>query len=116
MKISTRSRYGLRFMLELAAGYGKRPLYLKDIAHSQEISEKYLTQIVVDLKATLIIDGFRGVHGDYVLAKAPSKITAYDLVSVLEGDLALVECARNPTSCTRTIHCVNGRLESGRAA
>jgi Rrf2 family protein len=106
MRISTRARYGLRFTLELAANYGKGPLYLKYVARSQEISEKYLSQIVIDLKAAHLIDGLRGVHGGYVLARAPSEINVYDVVSVLEGDLALVDCTRNSALCTRASHCV----------
>lgn len=105
MKVSTRARYGLRFMLELAANYGKRPLYLKDIARSQDISEKYLSQIVIELKAANLIDGFRGAHGGYVLGRMPAQINVYDIVNILEGDLTLVECARNQASCTRALHC-----------
>jgi Rrf2 family protein len=107
MKISTRARYGLRFMLELAVNYGKGQLYLKDIASSQEISEKYLSQIVIDLKAAHLVDGFRGAHGGYILAKAPSEINVYDIVNVLEGDLTLLECARDPASCSRALYCVS---------
>jgi Rrf2 family protein len=107
MKISTRSRYGLRFMLELAVNYGKGPFYLKDIASSQEISEKYLSQIVIDLKAAHLLDGFRGTHGGYILAKAPSEITVYDIVNTLEGDLTLIECDRDPASCSRALYCVS---------
>lgn len=107
MKISTRSRYGLRFMVELAANYGRGHLYLKDIAKSQDISDKYLSQIVMDLKASHLLDGLRGAHGGYVLAKAPAEITVYDIVAVLEGDLALIDCARNPALCGRAAHCIS---------
>ena len=107
MKISTRARYGLRFVIALAANYGKKSLYLKDIAKSQDISEKYLSQIVIDLKAAHLIDAFRGAHGGYVLAKSPAEITVYDVVAVLEGDLALVDCARDPSLCGRASHCIS---------
>lgn len=107
MKISTRARYGLRFMIELAANYGKGSLYLKDVAKSQDISDKYLSQIVIDLKTAHLLDGFRGVHGGYVLAKTPAEITVYDIVAVLEGDLAMVECARNPSLCNRASDCIS---------
>jgi Rrf2 family transcriptional regulator, cysteine metabolism repressor len=107
MKISTRARYGLRFVMELAANYGKRALYLKDIARSQDISEKYLSQIVIDLKAAHLIDAFRGAHGGYVLAKTPAEVSVYDIVAVLEGDLTLVDCARNPALCSRASHCIS---------
>jgi len=107
MKISTRSRYGLRFMVELAANYGKGALNLKDIAKSQDISDKYLSQIVVELKSARLLDGFRGAHGGYVLAKPPAEITVYDIVAVLEGDIALVECARNPALCSKASQCIS---------
>jgi Rrf2 family protein len=106
MKISTRVRYGLRFMVELAAHYGKEPVFLKDIARSQDISEKYLSQIVIELKLARLIDGFRGAHGGYVLAKSPREIRVYDIVVVFEGDLALVECARDPSLCNRAANCI----------
>jgi Rrf2 family protein len=106
MKISTRVRYGLRFMLELAGHYQKGPVFLRDIARSQEISEKYLGQIAIDLKLAHLIDGFRGAHGGYVLTKPPSEIRVYDIVVVFEGDLALVECARDPSLCNRASHCI----------
>jgi Rrf2 family transcriptional regulator, cysteine metabolism repressor len=107
MKISTRVRYGLRFMIELAACYGKEPVFLKDIARLQDISEKYLSQIVIDLKMARLIDGFRGAHGGYVLIKAPAEISVYDILVILEGDLVLVDCTRNPASCNRVLHCVS---------
>jgi Rrf2 family protein len=94
-------------MVELAANYGKGALYLKDIAKSQDISDKYLSQIVIDLKAAHLLEGFRGAHGGYILAKAPAEITVYDIVAVLEGDLAMVECARNPALCSRASHCIS---------
>jgi Rrf2 family protein len=106
MRISTRARYGLRFMVELAANSGKGPLYLKDIAHSQEISEKYLGQIAIDLKAAHLIDGFRGVHGGYVLAKNPSEITVYDVVRILEDGLTLVDYTKNQSLCSRAGRCI----------
>lgn len=107
MKVSTRVRYGLRFMIELAAHYGNEPVFLKNIAHSQDISEKYLSQIVIDLKTARLIDGFRGAHGGYVLAKTPAEISVYDILAVLEGDLTLVDCTRNRASCTKASYCVS---------
>lgn len=107
MKISTRVRYGLRLVLELAANYGKGPMFLKDIARSQEISEKYLSQIAIDLKMAHLIDGFRGMHGGYVLIKKPSEIKVYDIMVVFEGDLILVDCIRNPAACKRVSNCVS---------
>ncbi len=107
MKVSMRSRYGLRLMIELAAHDGKGPLFLKHIARSQEISGKYLSQIVIDLKASKLISATRGAHGGYMLARPPGEITAYDILAALEGDMTLVECTRNPNRCRRASLCVS---------
>lgn len=107
MKISMRSRYGLRLMVELAAHGGKGPLLLKNIARAQEISEKYLSQIVIDLKAANLISATRGAHGGYMLSRPPAEITALDIITALEGDLTLVECTRNPNRCRRESLCVS---------
>jgi len=107
MKISMRARYGLRLMIELAVHDGKGPLFLKHIARSQEISEKYLSQIVIDLKVAHLISATRGAHGGYRLARPPAEITALDIVSALEGDLTLVECTREPKRCSRAAQCVS---------
>lgn len=106
MRISTRSRYGLRFMVELAANYDNGVMYKKDIAKSQGISEKYLSQILVTLKAAGLVVGFRGVNGGYILAKSPDEITLKDIVAVLEGDLALVDCVNGSAKCPRESICV----------
>jgi Rrf2 family protein len=107
MKISMRARYGLRLMIELGAHDGKGPLFLKNIARSQDISEKYLSQIVIDLKAANLIIATRGAHGGYSLARPPAEITTLDIVTALEGDLTLVECTRDPKRCIRATQCVS---------
>ncbi len=107
MKLSTRSRYGVRLMLELALNYGKGPIYLKDIARSEEISEKYLGQIIIPLKSSGLVNSTRGAHGGYLLSRPPSSITIRDIVDVLEGGLSLVECVQNPSQCTRINICVS---------
>src|SRR5512138_597369 len=106
MRISTRARYGLRLMLELALQHGKGPIFLKDIARSQDISEKYLSQIIIPLKASGLVTSFRGAHGGYILQGDPAGITVRQIVEVLEGDLSLVECVTNPASCDRAAQCV----------
>lgn len=92
-------------MVELAANYGKGPMYMKDIARSQGISEKYLSQILITLKSSGLVEGFRGVHGGYVLARDPEEITVKDVVGVLEGDLSLIDCVCNPGKCPRESIC-----------
>ena len=104
MKLSTRSRYGVRLMLALARNYGKGNTFLKDIAREEEISEKYLSLIIIPLKAAGLVNSVRGSSGGYTLAKEPSQITLKDIVSILEGD-CLVDCLNNPKVCSRISTC-----------
>jgi Rrf2 family protein len=96
MKISTRARYGTRLMVALGAHYGQRPVFLKEIAKAEEISEKYLSQIIMPLKAAGLVNSFRGAHGGYVLSRTPAQISLKDIVGALEGDFNLVGCLGNP--------------------
>ncbi|NCO24655.1 MAG: hypothetical protein COZ07_02950 [Candidatus Infernicultor aquiphilus] len=106
MRLSTRARYGTRFMLELALNFDQGNIFLKDIAKKEEISEKYLSQLVIPLKASGLISSSRGAHGGYRLAKSLSQITLKDIIQVLEGNLSLVECVKNPSVCSRVSKCV----------
>jgi len=110
MKISTRGRYGVRLMMELAAHYGEGTVLLKDIAEQQQISEKYLWQLINPLKAVGLINSVRGSKGGYTLAKPPSAITMKDIMGVLEGSLCLVDCVDNPAACDRSPSCVSRDL------
>lgn len=105
MRLSTRSRYGTRLMLKLALNYNKGPIFLKDIAQGEEISEKYLSQLVIPLRANGLIYSTRGPHGGYQLRKPPSKITIKDIVQSLEGNISPVECVKNPSICSRADDC-----------
>jgi Rrf2 family protein len=106
MKLSTRSRYGVRLMTNLAIHYGESPVFLKDIAKDEEISEKYLGQIIIPLKAKGFINTFRGAHGGYVLSKSPEKISLKDLVESLEGSFLSIDCLTDSTNCSRSSQCV----------
>jgi Rrf2 family protein len=106
MKLSTKGRYGVRMMLDLAAQYGKGPVTLKDIAKRQEISEKYLWHLIPPLKAAGLINSVRGSHGGYGLARHPESINLLEIVSCLEGSMCLVECAEHPSMCKRSAACV----------
>lgn len=105
MRLSTRARYGTRLMLELALNFNQGTVFLKDIAQKEEISEKYLSHLVISLKASGLISSSRGAHGGYRLAKPPSQITLMDIVQILEGNLSLVECVKNPSVCSRVSKC-----------
>jgi len=106
IRISTKGRYGTRFMLELAAHFGNGPLLLKDIARRQEISEGYLQHIVDALKGAGLVLSSRVGHGGYTLAKPPQQITLRDILGTLEGSINLVECIDNPDVCDRSTSCV----------
>lgn len=105
MKLSTKGRYGVRLMIDLALHYGEGPILLKDIAERQGISEKYLWHLVDSLKISGFVNSTRGSHGGYALAKRPSEVNLNDIVSVLEGKLCLVDCVENPSICKRSQTC-----------
>jgi Rrf2 family transcriptional regulator, cysteine metabolism repressor len=105
MKLSTRSRYGIRMMYELALKYGQGFIFLKDISYNQDISEKYLGQLIIPLRSSGLVISSRGAHGGYSLAKSPDKITLYDIVNVLEGTTCVVECVKEPGVCSRVGNC-----------
>ena len=106
MKLSTRTRYGLRAILDLAVNFGKEPIQLKDVARRQEISERYLEHIVLSLKAAGLLKSMRGSHGGFMLARPPAEIKLSEIINVLEGSLCLVECVDDPKACSRIDICV----------
>ena len=91
MKLSTRSRYGLRLMLELGKQYNNGPVQLSNISKKQSLSVKYLGQIVLQLKNNELINSERGTNGGYYLARHPAKITVKEIVECQEGSLELVD-------------------------
>lgn len=95
MKISTKGRYGLTIMIELARQYGKGPISLKSIAESKNLSAHYLEQLATPLRNAGLISSIRGAYGGYKLAKKKDKITAGDIIRVLEGPIVLVEGIEN---------------------
>jgi Rrf2 family cysteine metabolism transcriptional repressor len=106
MKISTKIRYGARAMLELAYHYGEGPIELKEIAARENISLKYLEQVINPLRGAGLVKAVRGSKGGYSLAKPPSKICLYDVVETLEGPLNLLECLRDSKVCEKVPSCV----------
>lgn len=106
MKLSTKGRYGVRLMLDLALHAARRPVTLKDIAARQEISEKYLSNLISLLKNAGFVRSVRGPQGGYALARPPRDITLKDILLVLEGSMCLVECAEKPRLCPRSEQCL----------
>ena len=105
MKISTKGRYGLRILIDLATHDPEKPRMLKDIAESQQISEKYISRLVIDLRRAGLIRSVRGVKGGFHLAKLPEEITLLKVLETMEGPLSVVECVKSPEKCKRQMLC-----------
>lgn len=110
MKISTRGRYGLRMMIELALSPGQKTVLAEGIAQRQGISENYIHLLAKALKTAGLIQSTRGSKGGYSLCIAPDKITALDVITAMEGKIAVVECTNNRTKCDRDSICVTRDL------
>lgn len=114
MKISTRGRYGVRAMYDLATQYGEGPVPLKGIAERQGISEHYLEQLIAPLRKAGLVKSLRGVSGGYELARAPDRITVGDIIRVLEGPIAPVDCVNEDESqsatCEHPDGCITRRI------
>jgi Rrf2 family protein len=106
MKFSTKTRYGLRFMLHLAVNYGRDAIQLKEIAKSENISIKYLEQIILVLKTSGLLNVMRGAKGGYSLSKKPEEITLKEIVELLSGSLQPVDCVGDSQYCERREDCV----------
>ena len=105
MKISTKGRYGLRLMTDLAVYHDQGLIPLKEIAARQEISEKYLEQIMMQLNRSGLVRSVRGAQGGYMLAKTPEDITVGAVLRVLEGSLCPVACVDGAGDCPRMARC-----------
>ncbi len=105
MKLSTKARYGIRALLDIALHDLEGPVLLREIAKRQDISRNYLEQILISLKAAGLVRSERGNRGGFILAKPPSEIRLDQAVQVLEGKISLVECVDDPKVCPRTSFC-----------
>ncbi|GAB6087923.1 RrF2 family transcriptional regulator [Alkaliphilus crotonatoxidans] len=92
MRLSTKGRYGLKAMYDLAIHYGDGPIALKNIAERQRISDHYLEQLVAVLRKSGLVKSVRGAQGGYMLASHPEKITVGEIIRALEGPLGPSEC------------------------
>lgn len=114
MKISTKGRYALRMLLDLAEHQNEGYIALKDIAERQNISKKYLEQIVSVLNVSDILKTSRGYQGGYALAKKPDKYTVGMILRLTEGSLAPVACVeQDPVVCERSADCITLPLWQG---
>ena len=105
MKISTKGRYALRMLIDLAEHRGSGYVALKDIAARQNISKKYLEQIIPMMSHTNILRANRGSQGGYALARTPDQYTVGEILRLTEGSLTPVGCAEDPTECDRSADC-----------
>lgn len=112
MKISTRARYGLRAMLDLAMHFNGVPVLVKDIARRQAVSERYLEQLMLILKKAGLVSSTAGAKGGYILARDPASVRVKEIVETLEGSLTPVECVERKEFCSRSGSCVTRQVWS----
>ncbi len=106
MKLSKRARYGTLALVDLALHAGKRPVKLEDIAARQQISLRYLAQLVRPLVVGGVIKTVRGPTGGIMLARGAESINLSEVITLLEGSLAFVKCVDDPQTCPRSPSCV----------
>ena len=109
MRLSTRGRYGLRIMMELALRHGSGPVMVESIASAQGLTPSYVHLLAGGLKQAGLIKSVRGPGGGHELAKDPSKISALDIFEALEGP-AFIACVEDPGACTKTRVCATRDL------
>ncbi len=110
MKISTKGRYGLRILLDLALHDGEEPRLIRDIAESQQISPKYISRLIIDLRRAGLVRSIRGSKGGFRLAQKPEAVTLLEVMEVMEGPLSIVDCVQSPRRCERNEACVTREI------
>lgn len=117
MKITARTEYGIRAMYALAKAAGSGPLSMRAIASDQQIPENFLEQLLSQLKRAGLVRATRGPSGGYELSKGPAEVSFSDIVSALEGPVALCDCIDDTASCDRLkgcpVHPVWARISAG---
>ena len=110
MKLSTRARYGTKALLELALHEGKEPVPLKEISQRQQIPLPYLEHLISPLVQAGIVKSTRGIRGGVWLLRPPREVVLSEVIQLLEGSIAPVECVNNPEACPRSELCVTHDL------
>lgn len=110
MRVSTKGRYGLRVMIELASRENDGPVMMSTLSECQKLSRKYLHSILTLLKNAGLVRAVRGARGGYMLARPATDITARQVLHALEGSLAPVECLDDSGLCSRSRECVAREL------
>jgi Rrf2 family protein len=106
MRLSTKGRYGVRALVDIALNSNGGPVLLKDIAKRQDVSAQYLEHLVAPLIRAGVLRSIRGAKGGIALAKPPEEIRLSRVIEVLEGSVAPVECVDNAALCARSGQCV----------
>ena len=113
MRVSSKAHYGLRMMTEFAKAHGTGPLSIAEVARVEHLPVAYLEQLAAQLRRGGLVESTRGVHGGYTLSRAPESISVLDVVSVVEGEVAPVECVAHgyvSGSCIREGECASRPL------
>jgi Rrf2 family protein len=112
IRLSTKGRYGTRLMLNLAHNYnnGNDAIILKNVSDEENISIRYLEQIIIPLKINKLVKSIRGAGGGYILARHPAKIKLNEILSSLEGTMCLVECVEDDEYCGRASDCAAHKI------
>ena len=105
MKISTKGRYGLRIMVDLASNAGDKPRMVSDICKAQGLSPKYAGRLILKLKNAGMISSVRGAGGGYRLKRQPRRISILEIIEAMEGDINIVDCVNCPKKCARSKNC-----------
>lgn len=105
IKLSTKGRYGIRAMVDLAQRYGEGPVLVRSIAERQDISSKYLHALLATLKSAKLVRSVRGSGGGYALAKSPEEIRLNEILEALEGPFSIVDCVIDESVCKRSKTC-----------
>jgi Rrf2 family cysteine metabolism transcriptional repressor len=113
MRVSSKAHYGLRMMTELAKAHGHGPTSLAEVSRVEHLPLSYLEQLAAQLRRGGLVESTRGVHGGYRLTRDPATISVLDVVRVVEGEVAPVECVAHeyvPGSCLREGECASQPL------
>ena len=105
MKLSTKGRYSIRALIDLALHPDEGPILIRDIAKRQRISERYLEQLFIPLRVAGLVRGIQGAHGGFILIKPPAEIRLSEIIRATEGSMAPVNCVDEPRLCLQSSTC-----------
>jgi len=106
MRLSTRSRYAVRALIDLATHLGEGPVLVREIAEREDISVRYLEQLLLPLKAAGLVRATRGANGGFTLAKDPAEVNLREIIRIMEGSTAFTECVDSAEVCPRSDTCI----------